>query len=128
MAVILVIDDAATVRHLMRRVLVEAAHTVIEAQDGDVGLSLFQAQRPALVITDLFMPNREGIETIQELRRLAPDAKIIAMSSSSTPSGKLYLSAARKLGADAILPKPFKPAELLAAVENALAPSPPTQT
>jgi len=126
MAVILVIDDAATVRHLMRRVLVEAAHTVIEAQDGDVGLSLFQAQRPALVITDLFMPNREGIETIQELRRLAPDAKIIAMSSSSTASGKLYLSAARKLGADAILPKPFKPAELLAAVENMLAlpPSP----
>src|SRR5690348_12385449 len=64
MAVILVIDDAATVRHLMRRVLVEAAHTVIEAQDGDIGLGLFQAQRPALVITDLFMPNREGIETI----------------------------------------------------------------
>ena len=73
------------------------------------------------------MPNREGIETIQELRRLAPDAKIIAMSSSSTASGKLYLSAARKLGADAILTKPFKPAELLAAVENMLALPPPTR-
>src|SRR6266852_3807481 len=71
MAVILVIDDAATVRHLMRRVLAEAEHTVIEAQDGEVGLSLFEAQRPALVITDLFMPNREGIETIQQLRRLS---------------------------------------------------------
>ncbi len=126
MAVILVIDDAATVRHLMRRVLAEAEHTVIEAQDGEVGLSLFEAQRPALVITDLFMPNREGIETIQQLRRLSPDAKIIAMSASSTASGKLYLGAAKKLGADAILPKPFKPADLLAAVERVLA-GPPEQ-
>ncbi|HEX9490535.1 MAG TPA: response regulator [Stellaceae bacterium] len=124
MAVILVIDDAATVRHLMRRVLTEAQHSVIEAQDGEVGLSLFEAQRPCLVITDLFMPNREGIETIQQLRRLSPDAKIIAMSASGTASGKLYLGAAKKLGADAILPKPFMPADLLAAVERVLARQP----
>jgi CheY-like chemotaxis protein len=121
MAVILVIDDAATVRLLMRRVLAEAQHTVIEAPDGDVGLSLFADQRPALVITDLFMPNREGIETIQQLRRLSPAAKIIAMSSSSTASGKLYLGAAKKLGANAILAKPFNPAELIAAVDRVLA-------
>src|SRR5260370_19557162 len=124
MAVILVIDDAATVRHLMRRVLTEARHSVIEAQDGEVGLSLFEAQRPCLVITDLFMPNREGIETIQQLRRLSPDAKIIAMSASGTATGKLYLGAANKLGADAILPKPFMPADLLAAVERVLARQP----
>src|SRR5260221_5027972 len=121
MAVILVIDDAATVRHLMRRVLTEARHSVIEAQDGEVGLSLFEAQRPCLVITDLFIPNRQGIETIQQLRRLRPDAQIIAMSASGTASGKLYLGAAKKLGADAILPKPFMPAHLLAAVEPGLA-------
>jgi CheY-like chemotaxis protein len=121
MAVILVIDDAATVRLLMRRVLAEAQHTVIEAPDGDVGLSLFADQRPALVITDLFMPNREGIETIQQLRRLSPAAKIIAMSSSSTASGKLYLGAAKKLGANAILAKPFNPAQLIAAVDRVLA-------
>jgi len=120
MAVILVIDDAATVRQLMRRVLAEAEHTVIEAPDGEVGLSLFAAQRPALVITDLFMPNREGIETIQEMRRLSPDAKIIAMSASGSASGKLYLGAAKKLGADAVLPKPFKPADLLDAVDRVL--------
>lgn len=122
MARILVIDDAATLRHLMRRILVDAQHDVIEAQDGEIGLSLFQAHRPALVITDLFMPNREGIETIQQLRRLSPDAKIIAMSASGTASGKLYLNAAQKLGADAILAKPFKPAELLAAIDRVLAP------
>src|SRR5260221_507992 len=92
MAVILVIDDAATVRHLMRRVLTEARHSVIEAQDGEV--------------------------------RLSPDAKIIAMSASGTASGKLYLGAAKKLGADAILPKPFMPADLLAAVERVLARQP----
>jgi two-component system, chemotaxis family, chemotaxis protein CheY len=124
MALILVIDDAATVRHLMRRILAEAGHTVIEAQDGEIGLSVFATQLPALVITDLFMPNREGIETIQELRRLSPGAKIIAMSSSGTASGKLYLGAAKKLGANAILAKPFKPVELLAAVDRVLAGAP----
>src|SRR5258708_14564143 len=112
MAVILVIDDAATVRHLMRRVLTEAQHSVIEAQDGEVGRTLFEAHRPCLVITALFMPNREGIETIQQLRRLSPDAKIIAMSASGTASGKLYPAAAKKLAADAILPKPFTPPHL----------------
>jgi CheY-like chemotaxis protein len=127
MALILVIDDAATVRHLMRRILVEAQHSVIEAPDGEVGLTLFATQLPALVITDLFMPNREGIETIQELRRLSPGAKIIAMSSSGTASGKLYLGAAKKLGANAILAKPFKPAELLAAVDRVLAGAPEEQ-
>src|SRR5258708_12731216 len=90
MAVILVIDDAATVRHLMRRVLTEAQHSVIEAQDGEVGLSLFEAQRPCLVITDLFMPNREGIETIQQLRRLTPAPKIIPMSPTAPPTAHLY--------------------------------------
>jgi DNA-binding response OmpR family regulator len=124
MAVILVIDDAATVRLLMCRILTEAAHSVIEAPDGEVGLTLFAAQRPCLVITDLFMPNREGIETIQELRRISPATKIIAMSASGSASGKLYLGAAQKLGADAILAKPFKPAELLAAVERVLAAPP----
>src|SRR5215472_12582754 len=118
MSLILVIDDAATVRQLVGRILVDAAYSVLEAQDGDVGVALFQQHRPSLVITDLFMPNKEGIETIQEIRRLSPGTKIIAMSASTSATGKLYLGAAKKLGADAILAKPFEPAELLEVVDR----------
>lgn len=121
MALILIIDDAATVRQLVGRILLDAQHSVLEAQDGDVGIALFQQHQPALVITDLFMPNKEGIETIQEIRRLSLDTKIIAMSASATPAGKLYLGAAQKLGADAVLAKPFEPADLLEAVGRVLA-------
>jgi CheY-like chemotaxis protein len=121
MSLILVIDDAATVRQVVGRILVEAKYSVIEAQDGDIGVSLFQRHRPSLVITDLFMPNKEGIETIQEIRRLSPATKIIAMSASTSATGKLYLGAARKLGADAVLAKPFAPAELLEIVGRLIA-------
>ena len=121
MSLILVIDDAATVRQLVGRMLVEVGHSVLEAQDGDVGVALFQQHRPSLVITDLFMPNKEGIETIQEIRRLSPGTKIIAMSASTSATGKLYLGAAKKLGADAILAKPFEPAELLEVVDRLIA-------
>jgi CheY-like chemotaxis protein len=108
MSLILVIDDAATVRQLVGRILVGASHSVLEAQDGDV-------------VTDLFMPNKEGIETIQEIRRLSPGTKIIAMSASTSATGKLYLGAAKKLGADAILAKPFESAELLEVVDRLIA-------
>ncbi len=121
MALILVIDDAATVRHLVSRVLTGAMHSVIEAPDGEVGLKLFEKHRPAVVITDLFMPNREGIETIQQIRRLSPAAKIIAMSSSNSGGGEFYLGAAQKLGADAVLAKPFEPACLLGTINRLLA-------
>lgn len=121
MALILVIDDSATVRHVVRRMLTDAGHAVIEGRDGEVGLTQFETQRPAVVITDLFMPNREGIETIQQIRRLSPTAKIVAMSTSGTGNGEFYLGAARKLGADAILAKPFEPAQLLETVDRLLA-------
>jgi CheY-like chemotaxis protein len=121
MSLILVIDDAATVRQLVGRILVNAQYSILEAQDGDVGVALFQQHRPSLVITDLFMPNKEGIETIQEIRRLSPGTKIIAMSASTSATGKLYLGAAKKLGADAILAKPFEPAELLEIVDRLIA-------
>ena len=65
MALILVIDDVATMRDLVRRMLERGEHSVIEAEDGEVGLSMFEDQHPVVVITDLIMPNMEGIETIQ---------------------------------------------------------------
>jgi CheY-like chemotaxis protein len=123
MALVLVIDDASTVREVLRRMLTSADHAVIEAADGEAGLLLFEERSPELVITDLIMPKKEGIETIQQIRRSRPDAKIVAISGSTAAGGKLYLGAAKKLGADAVLAKPFQPAELLEIVTRLLAPA-----
>jgi CheY-like chemotaxis protein len=120
MALILVIDDVATMRELVRRMLERAEHSVIEAEDGEVGLAMFEDQHPAVVITDLIMPRKEGIETIQQMRRSRPNARIIAMSGSTDLSGTMYLNAAEKLGADAVLAKPFQRAALLDVVDRLL--------
>jgi CheY-like chemotaxis protein len=124
MALILVIDDVATMRDLVRRMLEHGEHSVIEAEDGEVGLSMFENQRPVVVIADLIMPNMEGIETIQQIRRSRPNAKIIAMSRATDFSGAAYLNTARKLGADAVPAKPFQRAALLDAVDQLLSASP----
>jgi DNA-binding response OmpR family regulator len=120
MALVLVIDDALTMRELVRRMLDRTNHSVIEAEDGEAGLTLFSRHSPDLVITDLIMPNKEGIETIREIRRRKGDTKIIAMSGSATRRENRYLSAARKLGADEVLPKPFGRGELLALIDQLL--------
>jgi CheY-like chemotaxis protein len=120
MALILVIDDVATMRDLVRRMLERAEHSVIEAEDGEVGIAVVEMQGPALVITDLIMPKKEGIETIQQIRRSHPNTKIIAMSGHVQSDGASYLDAARKLGADAILAKPFVGAALLDVVDRLL--------
>ncbi len=120
MALVLVIDDASTIRQSLRRMLASTRHTVIEAEDGQVGLALFREQHPELVITDLVMPNLDGIETIREIRRAKSATKIIAMSRHSVESGAPHLTAAKKLGADAILAKPFQGAQLIALVDQLL--------
>jgi CheY-like chemotaxis protein len=119
MPLVLVIDDDAQIRRMARRILSGAGHTVIEAEDGDVGLELLHSEQPALVLTDLIMPNKEGIETIREIRQTSPETGIIAMSGTGT-SADLYLRVAEKLGADAVLPKPFRAAELLEIVAQVL--------
>jgi len=125
MALILVIDDEPMLRRTLRAVLERAGHTVVEAEDGNQGLEQFTVQRPELVLTDIIMPNREGVETIGEMRRQAPDLPIIAMSGGGTRGGDLFLTLAERLGASVTLAKPVRQAELLAAVEACLqAPSP----
>jgi len=120
MALILVIDDVAEMRTLVRRMLQHSRHTVIEAEDGEAGLAAFEERNPAIVITDLVMPKKEGIETIQQMRLFRPSTKIIAMSGSSELDPSLYLDAAKKLGADATLVKPFLRSALLAVVDRLL--------
>jgi CheY-like chemotaxis protein len=117
MALVLVIDDAVVMRDLVRRMLAQTSHSVIEAEDGEAGLTLFSRHRPDVVITDLFMPNKEGIETIRDIRRTKGSTKIIAMSGGAT-QGDGYLTAAKELGADAVLAKPFGRRDLLALIDQ----------
>ena len=120
MAKVLIIDDDALIRRLIARTLVGAGHEVIEAMDGEEGLKLFRAEQPSLVVTDILMPGQEGITTILALRQEQPKIAIIAISGGGQGYGMNYLDYARKLGADAALPKPFRPAELIEVVNNLL--------
>ena len=120
MAKILVIDDSEDIRVLLHQALQSAGHSVIEAADGDLGLKAFREHQPDLVITDIVMPNKEGLETIMELRREFPAVKIVAMSGGTRGMVISFLPAAKKLGADYTLPKPFNLGELLAIVDEAL--------
>ena len=118
MAQILVIDDDPAIRVIIEQILQSAGHAVISAVDGREGVDIFRANPVDVVITDLYMPNQEGLETIRELRSRFPTVAIIAMS--GRPTAGTMLSIAEKLGAVCVLQKPFVPQELLAAVTNAL--------
>ncbi|MDB6113590.1 MAG: response regulator receiver domain [Lacunisphaera sp.] len=117
MSRLLLIDDDARLREMLSSALARAGHIVIEARDGRQGANLFRAAPPDLVITDLVMPEQEGLETIIELHREWPALPIIAISG----GGSLYLAMAAKLGAHRILAKPFALSVLLLAVAELLA-------
>ncbi len=115
---ILIIDDDEQIRELLRKVMVWSGYEVVEAENGKVGLQL-QKENPAkVVITDLIMPEKEGLETISILRRDYDDLKIIAISGGGQMGPEAYLPAARELGADRIFSKPFDLQEIVAAVKE----------
>jgi CheY-like chemotaxis protein len=120
MARILLIDNEAQSREIMRHALVDANHEVLEAEHGRQGMALLQAQRFDLVITEMLMPEVDGVEVIRSVRTLCPDAKIIALSRTGRASPYLYLTIAAKLGAHKVLAKPFQPTELLETVAEVL--------
>jgi len=120
MSRILVIDDEELVRYSLKRVLEGAGFDVTEAGDGDQGLKAVEAQSFDLVITDIIMPNKEGIETVIDLKRLRPDLKVVAMSGGGRTRNLDYLNVAREFGADEVLAKPFSEDELLAVVRGCL--------
>jgi DNA-binding response OmpR family regulator len=117
---ILIIDDEPMIRHLATRILDRAGYRALSAANGILGLACFRRERPALVITDLIMPEREGIETIRHIRREGADTPIIAISGGTLTGTADFLAMARELGATAILRKPFEPIELLLLVERCL--------
>ena len=118
MARILLIEDDPGVRTTVERLLSSAGHKVILAADGREGVRLFRANPADLVITDLVMPNQDGIETIAALKREFPNVPIIAISGMTAKQGTL--SAARHLGAVAVLEKPFTNEDLVKVVREAL--------
>jgi CheY-like chemotaxis protein len=113
--VILVIDDDATLRKAIRRLLEVAGHAVLEAGEGEAALNLLDRERVDVVLTDLYMPKVDGIELIRSLRKKPTSMRIVAMSVASAAGPANMLELAQRLGA-AILPKPFTNEELLAAV------------
>ncbi len=116
-AAILLIDDDSGVRSIVRAMLERMGHDVLTAADGNEGLDVFRRYRAEIVITDLLMPFKEGLETIRELRQLAPDLLVLAISGGGrTLSAERVLDLARSLGADGVLEKPFGQAELEAAL------------
>ena len=125
MTAILVVDDQKELRAMVRRVLSEAGYEVAEAEDGAVGLAAFRARPPALVITDIIMPEREGIEVIATIKRERPAVKVLAMSGGGRTHVMDFLAIARKVGADATLEKPFRKSDLLARVAELLGPQAP---
>ena len=116
---ILIIDDDEQVRMILQRALTAAGHTVITACDGAEAVRLYRAEPTDLVITDVFMPNQEGLGTIMELRREYPGLGIIAMSGSSSRSPS-WLTVAAHLGVHRTLAKPFTMAQLTEAVAEVL--------
>lgn len=120
MARILVIDDEELARFTVASLLESAGHEVVEAPNGQVGLSLQNAQLFDLVVTDIIMPKKEGVETIIKLKRDHPDLKIIAISGGGRTRNLDFLKLAKQFGADKILAKPFTEKELMEEVNACL--------
>ena len=117
---ILIIDDEPQIRSMIRLILERSGYTVIEASDGIEGLRRFREKPADLIITDLIMPNKDGIGLIIELKKEFPDVKIVAMSGGGLNRPEGYLRGAQKLGAACTLSKPINRQELLRVVRDTL--------
>lgn len=118
MAQILIADDEDGFRFLLRRMLAASGHEVREVADGDAAIACLRTFPAQVAIVDLFMPGKEGIETIMEIRRRYPDTKVIAISGGAPKTGTSFLGMAQKLGAHRTLSKPFSADELLVVISH----------
>ena len=121
MARILVIDDDLQVRKLLQSLLTRAGHEVALASDGKEGLDTYRRRPADLVITDLIMPEKEGIEMILDIRKDDPGVKVIAISGGARIAPENYLRMAESLGAGRTFSKPVDRKALLGAIEEMLA-------
>lgn len=117
---ILIIDDDDQFRAMLYEMLERSGYEVTEASDGKEGIKFYRENPTDLIITDLIMPEKEGIETIQELKQDFSDVKIIAISGGGRVGPEDYLQLAKMLGAQRTLTKPVDRDELLKVVEELL--------
>jgi YesN/AraC family two-component response regulator len=120
MARILLIDDDDFVRGVLRLILNQFGHFVIEARNGREGIDLFMGANADLVITDIVMPEKEGLEVLKEIRKMSPAVKIIAISGGGRVNPTDYLRMARFLGAAKVLAKPISNEALIGAINEVL--------
>lgn len=120
MATILIIDDDPQIRALLDRFLAKEGHQVLLAEHGGQGLGICAATEIDLVITDIVMPEKDGLESIIEMRQKWPKLHILAISGGGQLPPSTYLELARKLGASATLLKPFVREQFLNAVNKVL--------
>lgn len=119
MSRILVVEDDETLRHTLVATLTRLGYEVAQAGNGREAMQVCSARAPDLVLTDILMPEQEGLETISRLRRLYPAVKIVGMSGGGRAPAIDYLKMAKQMGAGAVLAKPFDTEALKAALAEA---------
>ncbi len=117
---ILLIEDDDAVRRMLLLTLQRQGHEVVQARDGNEGITLQKDDPADVVLTDVIMPERDGLEAIMEMRRRNRDVRIVAMSGGGRVCAADYLEIAHRMGVVATLRKPFSDAELSAAISAAL--------
>jgi len=118
---VLVVDDDQDIRQMLCQVMMSQGYTVIEADDGENAVQMVETHHPDLVITDIVMPRKEGLELISELKAFNPEMKVIAFSGGGKASPENYLAFAKGMGADAVFTKPVPIAQLQIKVMELLA-------
>jgi len=120
MALVMIVDDDQQILKLLSEIIQKEGHQVVATEDGEQAFQQFQKQHIDLVITDLLMPNKEGLELIQELRGIRPELKIIAYSGGGKMQPDNYLDFAKGMGADRVFSKPIPIKQLTTAVADLL--------
>jgi CheY-like chemotaxis protein len=120
MANILVVDDDDQMRKLIRLLLQREGHSVVEASDGLEALRLLDAGPVDLVVSDVVMPDMDGLELIRKARKAHPGLRILAVSGAGQEGPGLYLELAGRFGADAVLLKPFERVRLIEEIARLL--------
>jgi DNA-binding response OmpR family regulator len=121
--VVCVVDDDNAVRAMMVRKLADAVFATVEAINGLEAIEVLKTTRVDIAIVDIIMPDQEGLSTIGQIKKAWPHIRILAVSGGGRGSGESYLTFASELGADDVLPKPFREAEFLERVRKLAMPA-----
>jgi DNA-binding response OmpR family regulator len=117
---ILIVEDDDELAGFLSEKLQERGYEIVTAPDGVQALKTLETQSFDLVLTDIVLPEKEGVQTIREIKQINPNLPIVAMSGGGIGSSNLYLDLARFAGASRTIPKPFTIGELLAVIEDVL--------